>query len=198
MKLSMISKGLLIALPMIVLAGCASDDKSDSDSAASETNHRTVQATDDANGVIVIKQEAEAQELTAEVQELTPEVQELTPEEQLAKDYGDVILETTIHFEFDQSAIPAEFTATLDAHAKMLIDNPEKKMVVEGHADEKGTPEYNIALGERRADAVVTYLENSGVSSDQLSTVSYGEEKPVNMNHNAAAQAENRRAELTY
>jgi peptidoglycan-associated lipoprotein len=69
---------------------------------------------------------------------------------------------------------------------------------VEGHADERGTPEYNIALGERRAKAVVTYLENLGVSSSQLSVVSYGEEKPVANEHTEAAFAKNRRAVLVY
>jgi peptidoglycan-associated lipoprotein len=184
MKLSMISKGLLIALPMMVLAGCASDDKSDSDSSSSETNKSSEQTNANETGNTVDTDTLEAEGLTSE--------------EKLAKEYGDVILETTILFAFDQSAIPDKFASILDAHAKYLIDNPEKKMVIEGHADEKGTPEYNVALGERRADAVSTYLENNGVSSSQLSTVSYGEEKPVNKAHTEAAHAENRRAELTY
>jgi peptidoglycan-associated lipoprotein len=72
------------------------------------------------------------------------------------------------------------------------------KVLVEGHADERGTPEYNIALGERRAKAVVTYLENMGVSSAQLSVVSYGEEKPMIKDRSENAFAKNRRAVLVY
>ena len=92
---------------MMVLAGCASDDKSDSDSAASETNKGTEQVAVDENGNPVDTD--------------TIEAQNLTPEEQLAQNYGDAILETTIRFEFDQSAIPAEFTATLDAHTQNTL-----------------------------------------------------------------------------
>ena len=91
-----------------------------------------------------------------------------------------------------------EYALILDAHSKYLINNTDKTITVEGHADELGTPEYNIALGERRALAVSTYLENMGVAASQITVVSYGEEKPVNLGHNEMARTENRRAELVY
>jgi len=178
MNLSLISKSLLIALPMLALGACSSTSDSDADS--TETSKAVV---------------AEA-EKTVETDVI--EAVQLTEEEMLVQEYTAAILETTINFEFDKSAIAPRFTAILDAHAKLLVANPGKSVTIEGHADEKGTPEYNIALGERRANSVATYLENMGVAASQLTVVSYGEEKPVNFAHDAAAQAENRRAVLTY
>ena len=184
MNLSTISKSLLIALPMLALGACSSNSDSDADS--SETNKKA--ATEEV---------AEAgADNTVETDVI--EAVELSEEEQLVQQYTWAILETTINFDFDKSTIAPRFTAILDAHAKFLVDNPEKSLTIEGHADEKGTPEYNIALGERRANSVSTYLENMGVAASQISVVSYGEEKPVNLGHDAAAHAENRRAELTY
>ena len=94
--------------------------------------------------------------------------------------------------------IRSDFAAMLDAHANFLRSNPSYKVTVEGHADERGTPEYNIALGERRANAVKMYLQGKGVSADQISIVSYGKEKPAVLGHDEAAYAKNRRAVLVY
>jgi peptidoglycan-associated lipoprotein len=88
--------------------------------------------------------------------------------------------------------------AILEAHATFLNENLTVNVLIEGHADERGTPEYNIALGERRAKAIETFLENMGVSAAQLSTVSYGEEKPMVKDRSEGAFAKNRRAVLVY
>jgi peptidoglycan-associated lipoprotein len=103
-----------------------------------------------------------------------------------------------VYFDFDKSTVGTEFSAVLDAHAKFLNDNSNVSVLVEGHADERGTPEYNIALGERRAKSVVTYLENMGVAASQLNVVSYGEEKPMVKDRSESAFAKNRRAVLVY
>ncbi len=87
-----------------------------------------------------------------------------------------------VYFDLDKYDIRSDFAQMLDAHANFLRSNPSYKVTVEGHADERGTPEYNISLGERRANAVKMYLQGKGVSADQISIVSYGKEKPaVNM-----------------
>ena len=177
MKLNTISKGLLIALPMLALGACSST--SDADAEAQRQAELARQAAENAQ--------------TEAVDGI-----ELTDEQKLVAQYSDAILQTTIKFEFDQSVISPEYATILDAHAKFLVDHSDKSITIEGHADELGTPEYNIALGERRGLAVSTYLENMGVSSSQLSVVSYGEEKPVDYGHDAAARAENRRAVLDY
>lgn len=104
----------------------------------------------------------------------------------------------TLYFDFDSAAIDPSFLASLDAHAEYLIRHPLARMRVEGHADERGTREYNIALGERRAQAVRNALLLKGVSRSQMVTISYGEEKPLAFGHDEAAWARNRRVELVY
>lgn len=104
----------------------------------------------------------------------------------------------TVYFGFDRYTIDGEYQSILDAHALYLNATPTKRVVVEGHADERGTPEYNIALGQRRADAVVSHLSSKGVSSSALSTVSYGEERPAVLGHTEDAYSKNRRAVLVY
>jgi peptidoglycan-associated lipoprotein len=103
-----------------------------------------------------------------------------------------------IYFDFDQSTIKAEFRAALNGHAAYLSQNPSANIVLEGHADERGTREYNIALGERRGNAVSRYLVVQGVSVDAIEVVSFGEERPVNSGHDSASWAENRRVEIRY
>ena len=90
------------------------------------------------------------------------------------------------------------FYPILDKHAAFLVKNPSQTVVIEGHCDSRGTPEYNIALGERRAQSVETYLRNQGVSSSQISVVSYGEEKPVVSGATEYAFAQNRRGIVRY
>jgi len=108
------------------------------------------------------------------------------------------LYEKVIYFDFDQAEIRPEFLPTLRAHADYLINNPSARLIIEGHCDERGSREYNIALGERRANAVKRFLEAEGVSPLQLETISYGEERPAVPGHNEEAWAKNRRAELVY
>ena len=104
----------------------------------------------------------------------------------------------TVYFGFDKYSIEGEYQTLLDAHAAYLNATPAAKVLVEGNADERGTPEYNIALGQRRADAVRNFLGAKGVQAGQVSTVSYGEEKPAVLGHDEAAYSKNRRAVLAY
>jgi len=102
-----------------------------------------------------------------------------------------------IYFDFDQSSIRPEFIDTLKAHATYLITSGAP-VTLEGHADERGSREYNIALGERRAITVRRFLEAEGVPASQLTTVSYGEERPADPGYGDASWAANRRAVLVY
>lgn len=99
----------------------------------------------------------------------------------------------TVYFDFDKSEIKAEFEGAQRENAAELIANPDMTVTVEGHADERGTNEYNLALGQRRAEAVRRDLIARGVDASQLSTVSFGEERPVESGSNEAAWAKNRR-----
>ena len=99
-----------------------------------------------------------------------------------------------IHFEFDKYDIRREDEEILRENAAWLKKNPKMKIQIEGHCDERGTAEYNLALGERRANTTKKYLLSLGISSDRISTISYGEEKPLDPGHNEEAWAKNRRA----
>jgi peptidoglycan-associated lipoprotein len=98
-----------------------------------------------------------------------------------------------IHFDFDKSFIRDDAKPVLQSVAEYLKKNPGASMVIEGNCDERGTAEYNMALGERRATSAKNYLISLGVKSGALSTVSFGEEKPIDPGHNEAAWAKNRR-----
>lgn len=102
----------------------------------------------------------------------------------------------TVFFGFDSFALSADGKSTLDANAGWLKANPSRRVQIEGHCDERGTVEYNLALGERRANVVKDYLVSHGVDAAQLSTISYGEERAVDPGHDESAWAKNRRSEF--
>lgn len=108
------------------------------------------------------------------------------------------LLARVVHFELDSSDIAQSDFAVLNAHASYLASNGAAHAVLTGHTDERGTREYNMALGERRAKSVQTYLVTNGARADQIDVVSYGKEKPVNEAHDESAWAENRRVEIGY
>lgn len=104
--------------------------------------------------------------------------------------------DTPVYFELDSSALAAESTAVVKAVVSCLVSNKGWKVTVEGHADERGGTQYNLALGERRARTVADYLKNAGVEGNRVSTVSFGEEKPADAGHTEAAWSKNRRVEF--
>lgn len=99
-----------------------------------------------------------------------------------------------IHFDFDKSFIREDARPILAQVAEYLKSHPENRMQIEGHCDERGTSEYNMALGDRRANAASKYLQNLGIEEGRLSTISYGEERPLDPGHHEEAWAKNRRA----
>lgn len=104
----------------------------------------------------------------------------------------------TIYFEYDKSNVREEFMPIIAAHGKLLASDSSRKVELQGHADERGSREYNIALGERRALSVRRLLIGHGVNSSQITTVSYGEERPAVTGHNESAWSKNRRVEIRY
>jgi peptidoglycan-associated lipoprotein len=107
-------------------------------------------------------------------------------------------LQTVFYFDNDQSTIKGEFLADLEGHARYLASNPQASVRLEGHADDRGTREYNMALGERRGNAVARFLMINGVTAGQAEVISYGEEKPAVMGSGSDSWAQNRRVELKY
>ena len=169
MQLNKVLKGLMLALPVLAVAACSSHKNADNDQSGMGLN--TGAGTENAN---------------------------MSSEEQARLQMQELQKNNVVYFGLDKYDVSSEFAQMLDAHAAFLRSNPSYKVTVEGHADERGTPEYNIALGERRATAVKMYLQGKGVSADQISIVSYGKEKPAVLGHDEAAYAKNRRAVLVY
>jgi peptidoglycan-associated lipoprotein len=109
-----------------------------------------------------------------------------------------ILAKRIIYFDFDSSEIKGEGPAVVAAHARYLAGNPTVRVRLEGHTDERGSREYNIGLGERRAQAVRRALLLQGATETQLSTVSYGAERPAAAGSNEAAWSQNRRVEIVY
>lgn len=174
MKYNKLTKTLAVLLPSLFLAACSSTNSSNDAAAVEAANGQVI------NGAVTTTIGEEGY---------------LVDKEKLAQIKA---ANKTVFFEFDNSNISAEYAKVLAEHAKFLRKNTKIAVVVEGHTDERGTPEYNIALGERRAMAVAQYLQSLGVQGSQLSIMSYGEEKPLVMGSSAAEYARNRRAVIVY
>jgi peptidoglycan-associated lipoprotein len=119
--------------------------------------------------------------------------------------YGPADLDTdaclrnkVVYFDLDQDALKPEFQAAMACHAKYLRDRPSARLRLEGNADERGSREYNLALGQKRAESVRKVMNVLGVSDSQIETVSFGEEKPKAEGHDEASWAKNRRADIVY
>lgn len=110
---------------------------------------------------------------------------------------GDLLSKKIVYFDYDSSSITAESRQIIEAHARQLA-NSGGNVVLEGHADERGTREYNLALGEARAKSVKAVMTALGVAPSAIQTISYGEERPVALEHNESAWQLNRRVEIIY
>ena len=108
------------------------------------------------------------------------------------------LYERSVYFDFNEYTVQTKYQKTLSAHASYLKANPKQKVIIQGNTDERGTAEYNLALGQRRSDAVRKSLNLMGVSDDQMEAVSFGKEKPKAEGDNEGAWAENRRADIVY
>lgn len=173
MQLNKVLKGLMLALPVLAIAACSSNKNATNDQSGEGMMGGGAGMNGGAGG-------------------------NMSSEEQARLQMQQLQQNNIVYFGLDKYDIRSDFAAMLDSHANFLRGNPSYKVTVEGHADERGTPEYNISLGERRANAVKMYLQGKGVSEDQISIVSYGKEKPAVLGHDESAYAKNRRAVLVY
>lgn len=112
------------------------------------------------------------------------------------KEYKKVAQLETVYFDYDDATLRSDARNILAANAKWLKENKDVEIIVEGHCDERGTTDYNIALGDRRAKSVRSYLMKLGIKGNRVATISYGEERPDNTGHDEAAWSKNRRAEI--
>jgi peptidoglycan-associated lipoprotein len=187
MQINKTLKGLIIALPIMTMMACSSAP-TDIEIEAEQSRIALEQAEADR----LAQQARDNQVQTGSVTPMS------TPTELMQKELEALKGEQTVYFDFDRSSINSLYYAVLDQHAAFLVKNSGQSIVIEGHCDQRGTPEYNIALGERRAQAVETYLRNAGVDSSQISVVSYGEEKLESNGTTETDFAENRRGILVY
>ena len=116
----------------------------------------------------------------------------------MLRDPNNILSKREVFFEFDSFVVADKYKPMVEAHARYLSGNRAAKVTVQGHGDERGAREYNIALGQRRADAVKRMMTLLGVQEIQIETVSFGEEKPRNLGHDETAWTENRRVDIVY
>lgn len=194
MKLNASHKVFALIFSFGVMAGCSStgdtmgddgmDGSAGSGSASGQESGSTVFGGDDGSGVSSSEMtEQERQEAEARAEQAQMEAMRNI---------------TTFYFDFDTAEIKPEARDVLIAHARYLQANPGQDVRIVGHADERGTKEYNLALGERRANAVQRFLVVNGAARGQTETVSYGEESPAVMGSSESALAQNRRVELIF
>ena len=184
MKLEAYKHGLALILATTVLVGCETTSTSDEEPVEPTASEQSGSASGSG---------AAGDDALTEQQLAEQKAQDQAQKEQAAM--REV---KTFYFDLDQSSIKAQFRAPLAAHATFLAQNPNAKVVLEGHCDERGTKEYNIALGERRGNAVAQFLKVNGVQASQIEVVSYGEERPAMSGSNESAWAKNRRVVLQY
>ncbi|MDD2760247.1 MAG: peptidoglycan-associated lipoprotein Pal [Methylomonas sp.] len=188
MKLNM--TGLALAMSAVLLAGCSSTEEEGLTDSAQGTDASTSGYND---GSMSGSQFGSGNGLSSgsaygSGSNLGPEFSD--PNSPLSKQ--------TIYFELDSSQVKQEFVPVVAAHAQYLASHPGQRVILAGHADERGSSEYNIALGEQRAKSVERMIRAQGVGSNQLEVVSYGEEKPAVSGHDESAWQMNRRVEVGY
>lgn len=172
MSVLKLGKGLLAVTLSSFLFACASSDKNTSD----DMNQSMTDSTS--------------------VTEVTPPAK--TPEQLQEEANAATRQERVVYFDLDDDTVKPAGRELLEAHAWFLAKNPGMVITVDGHCDERGTPAYNLALGERRAKAVAQILMLNGVAESQIKTRSFGEEKPAMMGHDESSWSKNRRGELSY
>jgi len=146
------------------------------------------------SGLGCAKKATDAKDSSWEDQERERLAKERELRERLGKAAQD--LSAMIYFDFDRYDVKPEYRGALTTKAQILKQYPEIKLVIEGHCDQRGTAEYNLALGERRARAAADFLVNLGIPASRLSTVSYGKERPLDPGNSEASWAKNRRDEF--
>jgi peptidoglycan-associated lipoprotein len=130
----------------------------------------------------------------AETRPVEPKTVQVNP----LKDPSNILSKRSVYFDYDSNIVKDEFKPLITAHAKYLSQNRSAHATVQGNTDERGSREYNLALGQRRAEAVKQMMQLLGASPSQIDTVSFGEEKPRAEGHDEAAWQQNRRADIVY
>jgi len=183
----MLKRLLFIVIGTAFLAACETASTTSGDAAGEVTTSAAAETTSTAASSTSTSSTASSSSSAATAEAA------LSPEEELKREFAKV--GSTVLFDFDSSALSDYAQRTLDRQAAFLNARPQARVIIGGHADERGTREYNLALGERRATAVRDYLVSKGINSDRIRTISYGKERPSQNGSNEAAWRLNRRSE---
>ncbi len=185
---------LAFAVSTMMLSGCTSTDKKEASLLESELENEQTLVTSGLNNSALSGEKLITQGLT-ESELMVNGLSRLGAE---FSDPANPLSKQTIYFSHDSSQIRQQFVAVVAAHAQYLVSHPAQRVTLEGHTDELGSSEYNIALGEQRAKSVYRMMKVQGVSSQQLEIVSYGEEKPAAEGNGQVSWQLNRRVEIAY
>jgi len=163
----------------------------------------TTSTSDQAEAADTMATESEADTARADEDALTEEELEARRQaeaeaRETAADARDRFVSEKVYFKFDDASLTDSARDALRDKVQWLRDHPDACVIIEGHCDERGTDEYNLALGSRRAESVKDFLTKAGIDGSRLTTISYGEERPAAKGHNEEAWAENRRAEFRF
>jgi len=181
---------VLIVPAMLFTVSCSKKAVSTEPSTTETATTDTTQSDMDKQAEMDRQKQMEEERLAAErAEKLKAEAMER--DTMMAKNR---FLNENVYFAFDDSTLDYQAQELLKQKAVWMRDNPDTNVVIEGHCDERGTNAYNLALGDRRAESVKSFMVNLGISSARMTTISYGEERPVDLGHNEEAWAKNRRA----
>jgi len=175
----------------VLLAGCAGGKKAAQEAEARRMAEEEARKAEEARMQAEEKARQEAEAKKAAEARRAAKAREMA--EETARKERMATLEQDINFDFDKFDIRPDAAAILQSHAAVLKEFGSVKVTIEGHCDDRGTIKYNLALGERRANSAKRYLEDLGVASERMTTVSYGEERPLDPRQNKEAWAKNRR-----
>jgi peptidoglycan-associated lipoprotein len=175
-------------LSLLLMAGCASQEEGIDNQTEQAQDTMQDQGRDDGAATPIAGSDTEATALQ----------QDQLSAQELLEQQDSPLASRIIYFDYDSAKVDEDSLALLEAHGDFLASNGNVHVTLVGHTDERGSREYNIALGDRRAQSVRRILLFQGASSDQIDTISYGEEQPAVLGHDEAAWSKNRRVELQY
>jgi len=190
--MNVLRKLLVLLIPLVLVTACATTKETATTGSSTETAplSTTTETAPTAEGTAASEAAGGAESMGMSGESGFQGDELANPDSLLAK--------RTIYFDFDRTEIKQEFLPVLEAHGQYLAEHPNVRVSLQGNTDERGTREYNMALGERRAKAVKRYLAAQGASFSQMEVISYGEERPVAQGHDEAAWALNRRVDIVY
>jgi peptidoglycan-associated lipoprotein len=198
----MMNKVLIAVCAALLVTGCGSKGGTSQQSKAAVEQRdlfqqKDQQSADEAAKQAKVQQEAE-KPVVKPLADTSMTEKSLSDPASMLKDAASPLSKRSIYYDFDAYNIKGEFQTLVEAHGKFLLEHKDFKVRIEGNCDERGSREYNLALGQRRADSVKKAMTLLGVPAKQIETVSFGSEKPKALGHDEEAWAEDRRSDIVY